>query len=418
VVLIGSPKGLDLTVSDGVISAIRDSGEGYRLFQTSAAASPGSSGGGMFNEAGQLVGILSAKLTTGENLNFGIPVNYVRGLLSATSRTMTLTEFAATYPVPPRASSGTQGNSATPSKAEAANIEALVKLLDASGLRYTKNAEKSWVVSYKGDSLDAVDVYVSLYGNLVLANSLVASKPVLTPDHLRTILQKNFQLDLVKIGLDTANNLAVLTEAELRLLDGPALKSLVEGVAAAADEAAGIVTSATFETAPALNLPNNRRTLRPLSLLQGHAGVRYDPSQWKSQAINEAGAFQFQNAAGDVYIKVINERIEIPLESMIEIVLGNAQKVDPKATVTRRGWRNVNGSRMLLVEIEAIASGIPLTFYYHCFSGSAGTIQLIGFTGRSLMKEARPAIEQFVSGFEVVGKWSAFARTSDDVGQL
>src|SRR5438552_3403812 len=49
VILIGSPRGLDLTLSDGLISAVRDSGEGYRLIQTNAAASPGSSGGGMFN---------------------------------------------------------------------------------------------------------------------------------------------------------------------------------------------------------------------------------------------------------------------------------------------------------------------------------------------------------------------------------
>ena len=82
VVLIASPQGLDLTVNEGVISASRNSGEGYQLFQTSAAASPGSSGGGMFNEYGELIGIVSFKLPSGENLNFALPVNYVRGLLS------------------------------------------------------------------------------------------------------------------------------------------------------------------------------------------------------------------------------------------------------------------------------------------------------------------------------------------------
>src|SRR4029077_1447787 len=97
VILIGSPRGLEQSVSDGLISAVRDSGEGYRLFQTSAAASPGSSGGGMFNEFGELIGIVSSKITNGENLNFGIPVNYMRGLLSLQSR-MTLAELAAKIP--------------------------------------------------------------------------------------------------------------------------------------------------------------------------------------------------------------------------------------------------------------------------------------------------------------------------------
>src|SRR6185503_20579639 len=97
VVLVGSPRGLDLTVSDGVISAVRET-DGHRLLQTSAAASPGSSGGGMFNELGELIGIVSQKLDGGDNLNFAIPVNYVRGLLSTQPR-MTLAELAAKYPV-------------------------------------------------------------------------------------------------------------------------------------------------------------------------------------------------------------------------------------------------------------------------------------------------------------------------------
>ena len=93
VVLVGSPQGLNLTVSEGVISAVRDSGDGYSLLQTSAPASPGSSGGGMFNAYGELIGIITSQRSDGQNLNFGVPINYARGLL-ATEATMTLTELA------------------------------------------------------------------------------------------------------------------------------------------------------------------------------------------------------------------------------------------------------------------------------------------------------------------------------------
>jgi hypothetical protein len=80
VLLVGAPKGLEQTVSDGLISGIRFE-EGLRVLQTSAAASPGSSGGPLLNRRGEAVGVMSFKVVNGENLNFTIPINYVRGKL-------------------------------------------------------------------------------------------------------------------------------------------------------------------------------------------------------------------------------------------------------------------------------------------------------------------------------------------------
>ena len=80
VLLVGAPKGLEQTVSNGLISGIRID-EGVRVLQTSAAASPGSSGGPLLNRRGEAVGVMSFKLVNGDNLNFAIPINYVRGKL-------------------------------------------------------------------------------------------------------------------------------------------------------------------------------------------------------------------------------------------------------------------------------------------------------------------------------------------------
>jgi S1-C subfamily serine protease len=81
VVAIGNPRGLEQTVTDGLISAIRDTGKGYKLFQMSAPISTGSSGGPLFNMAGEAIGIAAAYLEGGQNLNFAIPVNYGLALL-------------------------------------------------------------------------------------------------------------------------------------------------------------------------------------------------------------------------------------------------------------------------------------------------------------------------------------------------
>jgi len=90
---IGSPRGLSASISEGLISALRGSGDGYRMVQTTAAISPGSSGGGLFDESGRLVAITTFTVQGGESLNFAIPINYVRGMLATESR-MTLAELA------------------------------------------------------------------------------------------------------------------------------------------------------------------------------------------------------------------------------------------------------------------------------------------------------------------------------------
>jgi len=68
---IGSPSGLEATLGQGVISGLRKL-ERRRLLQTSAPISPGSSGGGLFDKSGNLIGITSFRLREGQNLNFAI----------------------------------------------------------------------------------------------------------------------------------------------------------------------------------------------------------------------------------------------------------------------------------------------------------------------------------------------------------
>lgn len=76
---IGAPKGLELTLSDGIVSSLREV-EGGRYIQTTAAISPGSSGGGLFDESGALVGLTTFYLSEGQNLNFAVPVEWVKDL--------------------------------------------------------------------------------------------------------------------------------------------------------------------------------------------------------------------------------------------------------------------------------------------------------------------------------------------------
>ncbi|MDO8369525.1 MAG: cell envelope integrity protein TolA [Candidatus Nitrotoga sp.] len=78
---IGAPKGFELTLSDGIVSSLREF-EGGHIIQTNAAISPGSSGGGLFDENGALVGLTTFFLKEGQSLNFAVPVEWVTELVT------------------------------------------------------------------------------------------------------------------------------------------------------------------------------------------------------------------------------------------------------------------------------------------------------------------------------------------------
>jgi len=75
---IGWPKGLELTLSSGLVSQLR--GGDSPVIQTTAAISPGSSGGGLFDAKGKLVGITTYKVEGGESLNFATPADWIASL--------------------------------------------------------------------------------------------------------------------------------------------------------------------------------------------------------------------------------------------------------------------------------------------------------------------------------------------------
>jgi S1-C subfamily serine protease len=69
VVAIGSPYGLEGTITTGVISKIFSD-----FIQTDTAVNPGNSGGPLLNRYGEVVGVVSYKLSEAENINFALPI--------------------------------------------------------------------------------------------------------------------------------------------------------------------------------------------------------------------------------------------------------------------------------------------------------------------------------------------------------
>ena len=73
---IGNPMGFELTITEGIVSGIRETLQGRRI-QFTAPISPGSSGGGLYNRFGRLVGITTSSVEDAQNLNFAVPIEAI-----------------------------------------------------------------------------------------------------------------------------------------------------------------------------------------------------------------------------------------------------------------------------------------------------------------------------------------------------
>ncbi|GBC62185.1 peptidase [Desulfonema ishimotonii] len=84
VVAIGNPFGLDHTVTAGIVSAkgrVIGSGPYDDFIQTDASINPGNSGGPLINMAGEVIGINTAIVASGQGIGFAVPINLARGII-------------------------------------------------------------------------------------------------------------------------------------------------------------------------------------------------------------------------------------------------------------------------------------------------------------------------------------------------
>jgi Trypsin-like peptidase domain len=147
-VIVGSPRGLEGTVTAGILSSIRDSGEGFKVLQTDAAVNPGNSGGPLVNNKGQAIGVVSFKLRSAEGLNFAVPINYVRGLLNKVHEPMSLEQMRQSLV----AEASVDQQNSGPSLKE--TLDWLKEKIPLAANHYTFDLTKGWPVKELGRTKD------------------------------------------------------------------------------------------------------------------------------------------------------------------------------------------------------------------------------------------------------------------------
>ncbi len=85
--VISSPVGLENTISDGLLSGIREIDEKREVLQITAPVSPGSSGGPVFNINGEAIGVVTFLIQEAQNLSFAMPVELIKDKISSKSVT-------------------------------------------------------------------------------------------------------------------------------------------------------------------------------------------------------------------------------------------------------------------------------------------------------------------------------------------
>jgi len=78
---IGSPLGLERTLSTGVVSTTQRNFQGLTYVQTTAEINPGNSGGPLFNSRGEVIGVINMGALFADGVGFAIPARYVRDFI-------------------------------------------------------------------------------------------------------------------------------------------------------------------------------------------------------------------------------------------------------------------------------------------------------------------------------------------------
>lgn len=125
-----------------------------------------------------------------------------------------------------------------------------------------------------------------------------------------------------------------------------------------------------------------------------------NPAKWgfKKAVSNTEAEYEFQLKGKDLYGMAVTEEIEISLESLVDLALSNAQSAAPDARVTKKEYRNVNGKKVIYMEIQGTIQSIKFTYMGYYASNDSGSTQLITYTATNLVSKYKKEVNDFLNG--------------------
>lgn len=405
---MGAPAGYEGTVSRGIISAIRDSGEGFKLLQIDAAISPGSSGGALFNTDGELIGIVVGYIEDAQNLNFAIPINYYRGMLSSDAK-MTLREYLATSPSTTSAASQATGN-----KMEIW-VAAITEFFDVEP---ESNSEGVWLFETDG-------------GNFVLQDldQIVRVVKMFSPpddgishEHAIALLKANFSADYVKVALTGEDVIHIALEVPKahysKAQISEMMRNLFELISNTIDILVSEETTADIDSAwrllpdsyPPIEEFGSRGDLFTNGVYEQEYKLLYDtirirmPAGWKltRDDTGDDGSRRLGFISGRYQTDVIAELIDAPGYNWVPALIEkHRSEANFNGSVIGQGYRSVNGRRFFWQRVEGDYDQADYAYEYNIVGAEGVFVQIITYTSARNDKLLERVADSVVRNIEI-----------------
>ena len=137
-----------------------------------------------------------------------------------------------------------------------------------------------------------------------------------------------------------------------------------------------------------------------------NVGFYFNPKVWEINTktkFNPYAEYELKLREEDLYCIIVTEKVEVPLESLKLIAIENGKNISPDLTIIKEEYRNVNGLKVLLLQMNGTVKGIKVSYYGYYYSSPEGTVQFITYTAQNLLEKYMPEIEKLLNGFVKVG---------------
>ena len=139
--------------------------------------------------------------------------------------------------------------------------------------------------------------------------------------------------------------------------------------------------------------------INPFVSKNGKYKIYIDTEKWRTTSgLNDDADFQFVNSDQTGFGLLLFDGLPIPLDSMKDILIVNANNIDPNARILDVRPCTVNGSEGEIVTYTARASGLEFIFHTFITTNENGTIQFTFYTLSSVFGKLKPLFEEAIAG--------------------